>query len=502
MKKLKKLTKTQKQRLVKLLIAAIVVLTGIYLYRRRKAAQAQVVDPSGSGAGGGNYRKALPASIQRGIFYEIPELQLVQPAPGYSWQFSQIPGFTMPAGQTWVMWSGSAAERAAGVTKWGFTHLQATFLTIGAIAGNEFGSERAARAWFDANCPGAKLYDMIGDGYLKNDAAAKIPGLYDPANTSTTAGQVRNAFEQYLGNRARGFGLQSKFDNLSLDLEDLPSTAHNLQIFRDGIQSFKASNPDLAHVAFDFYATEPVGLYPNSSERYESMKGVVGAYQNLVPYVYLDHFRFGNNPKAGKEQTAYWLYQMLKWVEMRETWVGQKKPREVSWFQAMWANFEDAWGSEKFIRRDIMAALVPWYCVLGGARFGGGGVLWEDGKQHQINLDEFVAGMWRVGQITSPFEDANAVYNIRLEYSQNNGATWETYDPRKYYQALGAIDLDVPYQLDQPVVRGMFGNGMLVAIATKPTLTTGEENILVRYKNRTFGMPIRARKTTFGYIQI
>ena len=495
-------TFTKKQRRLLLLTA---VGLGLWFWFTRKGQRVTLpgFTPTEPTPTGGNARVSSGAALIRHPdgYNEVVALDL--PASSTAWLFNSIPAFKMPAGQTWVGWSGNKQERAALVNQWGFTHHEASWITGEAesLPGRAFGSAAAARDWLTNVTPAARLYGMAYDNFIKDDGAAKLPAFFNPDDQTVTAEQLANSIKLFLGNRADQYGdaIRNRFDAMALDWEGVPSTTYHLQRIRSAVRLVKA-DPRYAHIDFSLPDALEAGLYPNQSERFNILKDTMTLAQDIVPYVFLDLNNFNNNPDAASAGTAYWLYQLLKWVEIRQT--SSYQPRYVAWASMLWANFSGSWGNAMHVRPDIMQDLPVWYTVSGVAKNRGGAIMWEDARPHFVGLDKFAAGMFRVGQLRELISD-NGQYNVRLEFSTNNGLSWQTYDERAAYGGnLAAIDTHRVYQLNKPMVRGVLVPGYVIIAARKPTNLQSIERIQVRYNGRIVGIDLYPDKTNFGFIQL
>ena len=404
-------------------------------------------------------KPAALAATETSLPADVPAMQQVyQPVslsfpPGNvrdRWQWDKIPDFRMPAGTVWVMYWGIHSYRDLDeAAAHGFTHLS--------VENVERYPRLDRSKW--------KFYTMM----YQNSVLARAPHFGNNGDSRTKIQDLQNSIDDFMSTRTRWMGGTGWCDILDIDVEMGGNDARFLEL---ATQSLAYAKRRWGVKKAMWFATSPYSLFENKkpSARFEAFRQVAD-YHMGTPYVYLDHEgNYGGNVERAIQYTNRWIFDAIHWLERNEPYMGSEP--FLSWWYDRYANYENEAGPQYLVRPDIAESYPIWYLVLGGARNGGGMLLWKACREncyHGVE-DHFVAGMYRASRANRIFENPTARYNQKLEFSLDGGRTWQT-DERD----LGDITKDT-----RPYVRATKTNDGIAVAAFSPLLYEGSQQVLIR----------------------
>lgn len=312
---------------------------------------------------------------------------------------------------------------------------------------------------------------------------------------------------------------------LDLDLEEGPYTYLGVKTLCRAIREVKDKYPN---VSFQVYCSshnslcnEAGGSEQNPSgklanmQRYLMFKGAgVTVFPGTLPYFHLPSY-FWNDPShepsvigPGKLYTSQLDYaskslhpiqKKLEWTDAYfQTLPAGHRPQNIEWIMSVYEGGNDGTGAWPAVGSWILESMSLWGYVTGSYRYGGGLYNWTDNRKRTIGQDYIEAGKWRSFQFNRFWNDPNTQYNLLLEFSLDNGKTWQT-DKRPGTQLLAEN------QDPRPYIRGALSKGELLVVATagQPThLGTGSQSVLVRYQGTQFPMTLKSQTVHAATVSI
>lgn len=409
--------------------------------------------------------KQVPAMQQ---VYQPIKLDLPPDNVRDRWQWAKIPDFKMPSGTVWVMnWGLHSYDDVSEAAAHGFTHLM--------VENVERFPKLDRSKW--------KFYTMM----YQNSVLSRAPHFGNNGDTKTKIQDLQNSIDDFMGRRTDWMGGKGWCDIMDIDVEMGGNDARFLELATQTLAYAKSRWGVRKTI---WFATSPYSLFEarRPSSRFEAFKQVAD-YHMGTPYVYLDHQEnYGGNVETGIRKTNRWIFDEIHWLERNQPYMGREA--FLSWWYDRYANYENEASPQYLVRPDIAESYPIWYLVLGGARNGGGMVLWKACREkcyHGVE-DHFVAGMYRASRANRIFEDPSAVYNQKLEFSLDEGRTWQT-DER----TLNDLTTDA-----RPYVRAVKTSDRIAVAAFSPLLYEGSQQILIRDGNWVRRLTLRPYQSFFG----
>ncbi|WP_420153408.1 hypothetical protein [Siphonobacter sp.] len=155
----------------------------------------------------------------------------------------------------------------------------------------------------------------------------------------------------------------------------------------------------------------------------------------------------------------------------------------------------------------VCESLPLWFLVSGAGRSGGGICSWNPGEPLNAADFAFEAGKWRASQFNEFWESPKTQYNLKIEFSLDNGQSW-TDDSRTWKEKaydLGLRQFQWMYTNPNPIgVRGaLLGNKLVVVASACPNLEAGQtQSILCRYGSKVWKMDLPYHQVVAGTVAL
>ncbi|PKK37043.1 hypothetical protein BWI96_09205 [Siphonobacter sp. SORGH_AS_0500] len=428
---------------------------------------------------------------------------------------SEIPDFEMPKGSFWAAMKLSPDkidQQRAFVLKGN------TFFPIRTLVEKEAYQQitnAQGRAFLKTLPPGTGLYEMLGDDDLCKSQGA-LHGLWTNPVTVTPV-DVKNYLMGWWYSRAENYGWGNARIMFDLDLEGFPAAWKNNQVLAEGVKLLRQEHPN---VEFGMYASGMGNLYPEGNgdpanpygqiggtSRYNLYKQNGFTYFEMMPYAHYEEVLIGQGkPYANfqdyAKRSSLHIKKCLEWLDPRAPYAADKNYRGFSWVMTRYEG-----GGLEMIAPHICESLPLLMLVSGAARSGGGLCNWNPGVD--LNAADYAleAGKWRASQFNKFWENPKTEYNLHIEFSLDNGETW-TNDIENWQakaQKLGISWFDYMYKDPNPmgVRAAVLDNKLVVVAAHRPGLEEGKvQNILCRYKNKTWKMSLPYHQVVAGTVTL
>lgn len=436
--------------------------------------------------------------------------QAVDPLKITRLDLSKIPNFRMPKGSFWMAMLLPELEKERDFVRKGNTYFPIRSV-VGQVDTQQITVEQA-KAFLQTLPPGTGLYEMLGDDDMCKQSGP-LQGLWtNPVTVSPE--QVRDFLTGWWWSRAYRFGWGNARVFFDLDLEGFPAAWKNNQVLSEGVKLVRQQHPN---VEFAMYASGKANLYPEGKGGPDQPYEVVGGearhqlykkagftFFEMMPYAHYEEALIGPGKAYASfddyaARSSLHMRQCLKWLDERAAFTG-KNYKGFSWVMTRYEG-----GNLEMIAPHVCESLPLWFLVSGAGKSGGGICSWNPGEPLNAADFAFEAGKWRASQFNEFWESPKTQYNVKIEFSLDNGQSW-TDDSRTWKEKaydLGLRQFQWMYTNSNPIgVRGaLLGNKLVVVAAARPSLEAGKtQSILCRHGSKVWKMDLPYHQVVAGTV--